>query len=44
LVDALGRVVFSGKNIGQQDFSGLADGVYFLKGMAGQLRVVKGAP
>ncbi len=30
LADALGRVVFAGKNIGRHDFSNLAAGVYFL--------------
>lgn len=31
LFNAIGQVVFSGKNLEQQDFSGLPPGIYFLK-------------
>lgn len=31
MTNAVGQVVFSGKNVGQADFSGLPPGVYFLK-------------
>ena len=41
LTNALGQVVFSGKNIAQQDFSGLPDGAYFLKISEASIEVLK---
>jgi arylsulfatase B len=41
LSDAIGQVVFAGKNIENQDFSGLANGVYFLKIYGAELQVIK---
>ncbi len=38
LVNALGQVVFLGKDIEKQDFSGLEKGVYFLKVLEGKVR------
>ncbi len=41
LTNPMGQVVFSGKNIEQQDFSNLAAGVYFLKIMGEGSKVFK---
>ncbi|MFN0217053.1 MAG: sulfatase-like hydrolase/transferase [Saprospiraceae bacterium] len=41
LTDPIGKVVFSGKNIAQQDFSNLPPGVYFLKLMGERSKVFK---
>ncbi len=44
LANALGQMVFQGKNLGKQDFSGLPPGVYFLKiggRMGGRFPLVK---
>ena len=41
LVNPFGQVIFSGKNIEVQDFSGLANGVYFLKIAENGIHIVK---
>jgi len=41
LMNVLGQVVFSGKDIEKQDFSGLEKGVYFLRMLGGRTQVLK---
>ena len=41
LLNAVGQVVFAGKHLEEQDFSGLVDGVYFLRVLGEKVALIK---